>query len=251
MKNIIQELAEIWETESFINGQKYFFLYNYKIFRFVEKEEFKEFNEKLIHLNKNIFAVADRTNGDNEHEAYLYFNTETNHEIFIQSNYHWCEPKELRKISDELTQLFGTQNYTKKLMTKNDNDFWTWYEESFQSYKIEENVPNGVIPDFDLRNYFKEKLKDTFLTDYEEFDTNAFKCYFENFGFFNLDFGNLFESKLSINSLSELVNKLNTQLNDKVFYVASFVSFGFLGIGNYKSLSIEETDKLYRYGIIN
>lgn len=251
MTNIKEDLIKLWKTESFIRGQRCFWLYNYNFFRILDEVEFVELNKNVPHSNKNIFATSNMTNGDGEHELYLYIDTATNSDIFIQSNYHWCEPKSLRKISTDLRQLFGEQDYSKKLISKDNNDLWVWSENSFHSYEVKNTVPNGVLPNFDLRIYFKEKLKGTFLSHHKTIDINAFKKYFEHFGILDLDTESLFYYMPTIETLNTFVDKLNAQLNDKVFYVVSFNPSAFWGIGNYKLLTSAETEQLYYYGLIH
>ncbi|NML36639.1 hypothetical protein HHL17_05455 [Chitinophaga sp. G-6-1-13] len=190
-------------------------------------------------------------NADQEHEAYIYFDTATESEIFIQSNFSWIEPKELKKISNDLNQLLGGQDYLNKLILKDDNDFWTWNEQSFHSYRIESTIPKGVFPNFDLRLFFKETIKGTFLTAHKEINTSAFKKYFEAFGLVELDTEKLFEYSPTVKILNDFVDQVNVQLGDKVFYVVSFNPSGFWGIGNFKLLTEEQQQQLNSYGLIN
>jgi hypothetical protein len=103
-------LDNIWASDHFQSGNQYFQLYNYNLFRIIEKTEFESLNPNTIQPCKQIFAVADATNGDREHSAYLYF--DDNGEISIQSNYQHRAPVQLKTIAPNLEHLFGGKDFT-------------------------------------------------------------------------------------------------------------------------------------------
>jgi hypothetical protein len=251
MTDIKEKLNSIWKADYFMNGHKYFWLYNFNFFRFVEKDEFEEFNKEVVHRGKRIFAVADGGNSDNEPQAYLYFDTATRSKVFIQSAYDWIEPKELRKIADDLNQLFGEEDYSKIFIAKKDSAFWAWNESCFNSYSIEKVVPKGVLPNVDLRIFFKEHVNGTFLSDHKEIPIKEFYKYFETYGCASLDTEELFSFKPTAEDLDKFVGKLNAQLGKKVFYVVSFNPSDFWGIGNFEQLTPKQAEQLHNYGLIN
>lgn len=251
MTNIKKELTKIWKKDSFISGQRCFWLYNYDVFRITDETEFVELNKNIKHLNKNVFAIADITDGDNQHTAYLYFDTKTNNDIFIELKAHYSEPKPLKKVANDLNEIFGLVDWSKRLTSLDDDTFWAWMEQSYHNYEIRSITPNGVTHSIDLRIYFKEKLKGTFLSDHKEVPIDAFKKYFEYFGVYNLMVEDLFKYRPTIDELHEFVNKINTQLGNKMFYVVSFNPSAFWGIGNFELLTNDEIGQLYNFGLID
>lgn len=252
MRNIELGLTHIWEKEYFKKDCRYFFLYNYSFFKLLSKEEILEANRHVFHEGKVVFAIAGSNNSDNEHKMYLYFENATRY-IYIQSNIRNLEPIRLKKISTSFEELFENIDPGNVLIEKNNQAFWSWFEIVFHSYfsDIEENVPTGVLPRFDLRLYFKNNFRKVFLSDHKEFNKTDLIKFFDEAGINELFFENLFEFSPYIEEIKNLIQIANSYFGEIVFYAVFFNPSGFWGIGNYKFLDNDQKEQLIKYGLIN
>lgn len=245
-KTVLNVLQEIWKSPSFINGDKYFWLYNYPFFRFMDANEFNLVNKEPYYPGFTIFAIADNSAGG-EPSAYLLYDKDAR--IFI--NYFQTGNKGPREIANNITEVFGTNDISKLLITQKDKAFWTWSESSFNNSSFSNSVPKGVVPGFDLRYYFKDSLPGTFLTYHEEFSRKAFTDYFAQYKLDALIPVDFAAFRTTDKQLLQLIDTLNGHLGEEVFYLVEFNPSGYWGVGNYKSLNVEQRKRLEAYGLLS
>lgn len=239
-------LEEIWTSSSFISGDKYFWLFNYEFFRFLEAPEFKIENKEPAFNGLTIFAVADY-NADKEPRGHLLYDKDF--KIFI--NYYEAGNKGPKEIANNINELFGTTEITKCLITQKDKDFWSWNESSFHTSSFANNVPKGVLPKFDLRHYFKDSLPGTFITYHEDFDRVSFMKHFAQYNVDSLIPNDFVVFRTSDTKLLKLIDTINSHLGEEVFYLVDFNPSGYWGVGNYKVLNSEQKKYLKTYGLLS
>ncbi|MBL0155168.1 MAG: hypothetical protein IPP93_17495 [Chitinophagaceae bacterium] len=127
-KPVKQVLQEIWKSTSFKNGDKYFWLYNYQFFRFMDANEFNLVNKEPYYPGFTIFAIADNSAGG-EPSAFLMYDKDF--KLFI--NYFQTGNKGPREIANSITEIFGTNDISKLLIPQKDKAFWSWSESSFNN----------------------------------------------------------------------------------------------------------------------
>lgn len=242
-----EELDKIWASEYFNQGQRCFWLYNYNFFRIIDSVQFEWLNSSILHYPERAFAIADLTNGDRECQAILYFKGS---DIYIQSKLNVVEPVALKKIAGSLDELFGIQDYASVLIKEDDHTFRGWSEQVYYNYEIERSVPKGVLPNFDLRLFFKDQVDGTFLSNYKAVNIDAFMKYFESFGVAGLDREKVVDYTAHIDDLSKFIKYLNARLGSDTFYAVWFQPSAFLGIGNFNILKPEDRQRLDQFGIL-
>jgi len=249
MINVRQEIDQVISTDNFKKGNKYFWLYNYSFFRFLEIEEFEERNKKSIIEGKLIFA-AGTTNPDDD-AFLLLFDKECNSNIYILSNYTSSNTRGAKKIADSLAQLFSDNNLSDLLVQKGDQPLLDWYYSLYESYSFEKVVPKGVLPLVDLRYYFKNQLKNTLLINNNDIKESECLKYFEDNDIRKLVPAGFFQNRfLSDEHFFELINNINFQLGEKTFFAMNHSMSSFFGIGSYKSLTKDEIEITDNYGLI-
>lgn len=245
-KPVKQVLQEIWKSPSFIGGDKYFWLYNYQFFRFMDANEFNLVNKEPYYPGFTIFAIADNSAGG-EPSAFLMYDKDF--KLFI--NYFQTGNKGPREIANSITEIFGTNDISKLLIPQKDKAFWSWSESSFNNSYFSNSVPKGVIPGFDLRGYFKDSLPGTFLTYHEEFSRKAFTEYFAQYkleAFIPVDFAAF---RTTDKKLLQLIDTLNEHSGEEVFYLVDFNPSGYWGVGNYKVLNDEQRKHVENFGLLS
>jgi len=257
LKSMKELLHNVWNSDSFKNGNTNFFLSNYYFFRFLDENEYNEINsDKNVWLdyNKNKFGtkrvvcIADYT-GDREHYAYILVD-ENDFKVYMHRFIVSREPtKTPVLLSESLIELFGAENFTELFTDSKNSELWSWLENCAMSYEIPKNVPKGVIPKFDLREYFHKK-KNTFISDNKEFNLEKFKNYFERFGLKNEIPDNFYVFGVN-KTLMELINKLNGKSNKFSFKIVRFRVSGFWGIYNDNEFDKSQLDEFKKLGIIN
>jgi hypothetical protein len=249
METIKNEIIKIWSTEYFKSGQKWFWLYNYNYFRLLNEIEFRDVNRELLIEGKEIFAIGGTHPDGPEH--YLLFDNSHLDNIYILPYGYKLQKSQAKKIAVTLNDLFNESDYAKCLIAYEDVNFWSWFDSAYNSYEITDVVPKGVLPNIDLRVYFRDSCSGIFLSDHKEINTKEFKAYFEKFGITDLNTDELFEYRPSPKDLVAFIEKINLQLGEEVFYFVSFIPSGFWGIGNFSLLTNENRTVMYKYGLLN
>ena len=248
MPTIETELTEILSSLKFKKGFRYFWLYNYSFFKILDEAEFDEYNRNPLIEGKKIFAVGS-TNPDDD-EYYLLYDKQEKSEIYIRATYKSRDTRGIKKIGDSLSGLFHGAKAADILISRNNELYANWGEALYSGSPIVENVPQGVLPLFDLRYYFKYQLKDTILSDPGVFDTHTLESYFENHGAKGLIPADFSISRPAGESYLQLVTIINEKLNEEVFFATEIHTSGHCGIGKYSSLTTEERKMADYYGLI-
>lgn len=248
MTTIETELTEIRSSFKFKKGFRYFWLYNYSFFKILDETEFEEYNRTPLIEGKKIFA-AGSTNPDDD-EYYLLYDKQEKSEIYIRATYKSRDTRGLKKIGNSLSGLFDGAKVADSLIPRSNEPFAYWSEALYSGSPIEENVPKGVLPLFDLRHYFKYQLKDTILSNPGEFDTKELKSYFENHGAAGLMPADFAISRPAGESYLKLVKLINEKLKEEVFFATELHTSGHCGIGKYSSLTADERKMTDYYGLI-
>ena len=255
---MLEKLARVWESEHFKQGNDSFFLSNYFLFRFIDKDEFNEENSEagswfsLIQKkfgDKRIICISDFT-GDRDHEAYILMDA-NNFNIFLYRLPMGMETSNPIFLSDSLEELFGQENFEQLFVDADDEELWNWMERCAVEYEVSSEVAKGVIPAYDLRTYF-QKVEDTFLSDPKEFNGPKFKAYFSKFDLgqdIPDDFA-VFEINMD-NKLQNLLETLNRKQSKYLFKTVQFSVSGFWGIYQENALSQEDKEKFTQLGLIS
>ena len=248
MTTIENELKDIWSSLKFKKGFRYFWLYNYSFFKILDEAEFNQHNQSPFIEGKKIFATG--TTNPDDTEYYLLCDATSMSGVYIKANYRWRDKRGLKKIGESLADLFDGSKAIDNLILENNEQFWKWSEELYCGSPIENNVPKGVLPHFDLRHYFKYKLKDTILLNRGVIDANALESYFEMHGAKGLMPGIFFDARPDGEGYLKLVNTINEILKEERFFATELHTSGHCGIGKYSSLTAEERTLTDYLGLI-
>jgi len=253
MIDIREELKTIRASDYFKNGLNGFWLYNYTFFRILDEATSGNFNGYVDddddYTGKKIFALGCIT-FDDDPESYLCFDDSADNGIFIKSANQHFPPKQMKRIANNISDFFNDNDYLKYFISKQDIGLNAWMERTYHSSDTNVKTPNGVLPGFDIRDYFKNSIPGTLLGDHKEINTKEFLSYFNNFGakeFIPRNFGTKY---LDDELLDEIVETINSSLGKAVFYKTRFNPSWFWGIGNYEVLNDDMKKLLFDWGIL-
>lgn len=246
-------LKQIWDNNSFNTGNRCFWYGNIGLFRILDKNEFEEMNlyaqkydiEKFY--SKKIIAVSD-FNADREPISILYLDPK-NSKIYYFMYLKIMNPNsEFIRVSKDFEKTFYSSDIFNLLISKKDWDVLNWCEENYHSYIIKNEVPRGIFPKVDLRNYVKS-LKGTYVSDFKEFNLDLFKEYFSNY---NLSYKipDDFYTFTVDEKLKKLINEINLETNDNNFEIIYFNPSSYWGIFNKKELKKSDLIEIKQLGLV-
>lgn len=155
------------------------------------------------------------------------------------------------KIANSLSELFGNININEILTEVDNEDYWLWEEEGYESPSIAENLPKCVIPNIDLRIYFKEKYPH-FLSNEFDFDRNSFVAFLTRKEKHLIDLipSDFYAFNWYDEKLVKLMAEINLKSEKSHFNIISFEASCFWGIIDMNDISKEDAEELVRLGLV-
>ncbi|MBU2996271.1 hypothetical protein KO500_07485 [Cellulophaga baltica] len=233
-------LKGIFNTKTYKDGNTCFHFASRNFFSLVDNNG----EIKKSEYGDNIIAVND-FNGDQEPYETLFFSNE-NEEVRIR----FFGEKSF-KVSNSLYDLFNIDNPEENFVKRGDSEYWSWYEESFNSSKIQNKIHKCVFPNLDLPSEIQNNFN-SFVSGNQEFDVNSFSNFFTHYDNYlselipsNFSAFNGFDS-----GLKKLINEINISSKKNKFKIIEFNPSGNWGIIELNSLEKTEIEKLENYGLM-